>query len=154
MARDDDRITDRPSSPDDRFDDDVEQPHDPHRLDIRREGLNRGQLRNIAQFQKVVLVCILAYILAVVFQFALPQELRLFLGLGFLGVMLVAAIFVCLLAFQLYSPAWAIVLSVLFFIPCVGLIVLLVINSKATDTLKKHSIRVGLLGARLSDLNE
>jgi hypothetical protein len=45
-----------------------------------------------------------------------------------------------------------VVLGILTLIPCVGLIVLLIINSKATGILKKNGVRVGLLGAKMSDL--
>ncbi len=37
-------------------------------------------------------------------------------------------------------------------IPCVSLIILLVINQKATKTLTDNNIKVGLMGARLSDI--
>jgi hypothetical protein len=37
-------------------------------------------------------------------------------------------------------------------IPCVSLIVLLVVNQQATKILTQNRIKVGLMGARLSDL--
>lgn len=45
-----------------------------------------------------------------------------------------------------------IVLGILTLIPCIGLIVLLVINGKATGVLRENGIGVGLLGANLSKL--
>jgi len=48
------------------------------------------------------------------------------------------------------SFAW--VYAVLALIPFVGLIALLIINSQATQTLKRRGIRVGLMGADQSDL--
>ena len=46
--------------------------------------------------------------------------------------------------------AWLYLLGA--FVPCISLIVLLVINGKATGALQKAGIRVGLLGARLADV--
>lgn len=39
-------------------------------------------------------------------------------------------------------------------IPLVGLIVLLIMNSKATSTLQSAGVRVGLMGANMKDLNQ
>lgn len=44
--------------------------------------------------------------------------------------------------------------TILTIIPLVGLIVLLVINSKATSALRLAGVRVGLLGANLNDLEK
>jgi hypothetical protein len=44
--------------------------------------------------------------------------------------------------------------TILTIIPLVGLIVLLVINSKATSALRASGVRVGFLGANLSDLEK
>jgi hypothetical protein len=45
------------------------------------------------------------------------------------------------------------VLGILTLIPLVGLIVLLIVNGKATNLLREDGIHVGLLGARMSDLD-
>ena len=45
-----------------------------------------------------------------------------------------------------------IVCGLLALIPCIGLITLLIINSKATSILRRNGIRVGFLGANLADL--
>jgi hypothetical protein len=37
-------------------------------------------------------------------------------------------------------------------LPCIGLIVLLVVNQQATNLLKQHRIKVGLMGPRVADL--
>jgi hypothetical protein len=165
MPRDDERFSDR--SPDDRggdkwdrseqwedADDGGQRRH--WRDDREPDGRfwRRKELRKIAIYQKVICVCILAYLIAVVAQFALPDVGRLLLGLGILGVALAAAVFVFLLSMELYGTGLAIVFLLLTLIPCVGLITLLVINSKATATLQRHGYRVGLLGARLSDFDE
>ena len=78
---------------------------------------------------------------------------RAFLGLAVLGVALVAMIFVILLAVKVYSPVMGILMGLLTLVPCVGLIMLLVINQKATKLLTEHGHKVGLLGASLSQFD-
>lgn len=53
-----------------------------------------------------------------------------------------------MLATRVYGTGAGIVLGVLTLIPCLGLVILLLVNRKATDVLKQHGIGVGLLGAR------
>ncbi len=113
-----------------------------------RVSVEQLNIREIAMRQKAVLICILIYLVAVVAQFALPPELRLFLGLGVLVVIVVATVFVFLLATKLYGTGLGIVLGILTLIPLLGLLVLLIVNAKATSTLREHGIKVGLLGAK------
>ena len=118
-------------------------------------GVNSGSLadlRSVAQFQKGILVCILIYLVAVVAQFAIPQDVRPLVGLGVLVVGLVGTVFVFLLATKVYNVGIGILLGILTLIPCLGLIVLLVVNGKATSILKRNGIKVGLLGADLSQI--
>jgi len=46
--------------------------------------------------------------------------------------------------------AWVYVVAA--FIPCISLITLLLLNHYATQALRQNGVRVGLLGARTSDL--
>ncbi len=112
----------------------------------------REDLKSVARYQKGVIVCILIYFLAVFGQFALPQELRLILGIGVLFVGLTGAVFAFLLAMKTHGTGQGILLGILCLVPCVGLLVLLIINSKATSVLKQNGIKVGLLGADLSSI--
>ena len=112
----------------------------------------REDLRSVAKYQKGILVCILIYLLAIIFQFALPDELRLLLGIGILFVGVAATVFVFLLAVKVYGSGVGILLGILALIPLIGLIVLLVINGKATGILKQNGIKVGLLGADLTKI--
>ena len=112
----------------------------------------REDLRSVAQYQKGILVCILIYLLAVIFQFAVPAEMQMFVVLGTLVVGLVGTVFVFLLAIKIYSTGVGILLGLLTLLPCIGLIVLLVVNGKATNILRQNGIRVGLMGARLSEI--
>ena len=112
----------------------------------------RDDLRSVAKYQKGILVCILIYLIAVFGQFALPAEIRPLVGLGVLFVGLAGTIFVFLLAMKVYSTALGVLLGILTLIPCIGLIVLLVVNGKATGILRQNGIKVGLLGANLSEV--
>jgi hypothetical protein len=113
---------------------------------------SREDLRSVAKCQKGILVCILIYIIAVIFQFALPEELRLILVLGVAVVGITATVFVFMLAIRVYGTGAGVLLGILTLIPIVGLIVLLIINGKATAILKANGIKVGLLGADLSQI--
>ncbi|MBC7967314.1 MAG: hypothetical protein H7Z17_15470 [Fuerstia sp.] len=74
------------------------------------------------------------------------------LGLGVLLVGLTGAVFAFLLAMKTHGTGQGILLGILCLVPCVGLLVLLIINSKATSVLKANGIKVGLLGADLSSI--
>jgi hypothetical protein len=113
---------------------------------------HRDDLRSVAKYQKGILICILIYLLAVLAQFGIPAELRLVLALGVLVVGIVGTIFVFLLAMKVYSTVVGVLLGILTLVPCVGLIVLLVVNGKATAILRQNGIKVGLLGANLSKI--
>ena len=112
----------------------------------------REDLKSVARYQKGVIVCILIYLLAVFGQFALPPEATIILGIGVLLVGLTGAVFAFLLAIKTHGMGQGILLGILCLVPCVGLLVLLVINSKATSVLKQNGIKVGLLGADLKSL--
>jgi hypothetical protein len=103
----------------------------------------------VAKRQRAILLCILSYLALVMLQFALPPNLRLVLALLAFVVSITGAVFVFMLALTVYSTGVGIVLGILTLIPIVGLIVLLVINGKATTILRQHGIQVGLLGARI-----
>jgi hypothetical protein len=113
---------------------------------------SREDLKAVATYQKGILLCILIYLVAVFSQLAVPPDLRMFLTFGLLAVGLVGTVFVILLAIKLYKVAIGILLGILTFIPCVGLLVLLMVNGKATAILRQNGVRVGLLGADLSQL--
>lgn len=114
----------------------------------------RNDLREIAKRQRAIMICILVYIIAVIAQFILPPELRIIVSIAILAVMVTATVFVFMLAIALYSTGVGIVLGILTMVPLVGLIVLLIVNGKATNVLREHGIQVGLMGARLDQVPE
>lgn len=113
---------------------------------------SREDLRKVAKFQKGILVCILVYILAVAGQFALPPQIRPMVGLAVLVVGLIAAVFTLLLAMKTHGTVLGIILGVLCLVPILGLLILLLVNQKATTVLQSNGIKVGLLGADLRSL--
>ncbi len=133
----------------------TENPYQSPATDARVVGINSGNiedLRRVAMYQKGILTCILIQLLAFVLQFALPVELRIFVSLGLLVVGVAGTVFIFLLAMHVYSTGLGVLLGTLALIPCIGLIVLLAINGKATTVLRNNGIKVGLLGANLSQI--
>src|SRR5688500_6455416 len=88
-------------------------------------------LRTIAVRQRVVMYCILAYIVTAVGHFLVPPEVRLVVTLLMLAATITAAVFVFMLALAVYDTGTGILLGILTLVPLVGVIVLLVINGKA-----------------------
>ena len=103
-----------------------------------------GDIEAIAGGQKLVIYAILVYFLAVASQAAIGQ-LGLLIGLVSLGLSIAGII--KLRAGMKFSTVTQIICVVLMFVPLVGLLMLLVLNSKATKRLQAAGYRVGLLGA-------
>jgi len=123
----------------------------------------RADLRRVAIYQKGLIVSIgviaLLYAVLVVVPFlqTSPPNLLLALvtvatSLMLLAFLLVGTVFVFLLSLKVYSVIWGIVMGLCSLVPCLGLLALLTVNQKATDVLRENGIKVGLFGARLSDL--
>ena len=97
-------------------------------------------------------MCILIQIVCAVGQFFIPQNVRpVVFGISILSS-LTATVFVFILAVRVYGTGLGVLYGILALVPCVGLIVLLVINGKATSTLRANGVKVGLLGANLAQL--
>lgn len=112
----------------------------------------RTDLREIALRQRAIMVCILVEIVMIVLMFTLPAELRLFPALGMFAAGITGTVFAFMLGIAVYGAAVGIILGILTLIPYLGLIFLLIINGKATGILRQHRIRVGLMGADLSQI--
>lgn len=106
-------------------------------------------LRLIAQRQRTLMFCILFYIIALLLQFIIPGNAKMVASAVGLAAIVTAAVFLFMLAITLYGTGTGVVLGILTLIPCVGLIILLVVNNNATNTLSRHGIKVGLMGANL-----
>jgi hypothetical protein len=132
-----------------------ENPYQSPLADVRPAvGVLSGQhqdVRAVAVYQKGILVCILIQLLANVAWFMVPEPLKLIVLLGSLSVGIAGVVFVFMLATKVYGTGLGILLGILTFPPCIGLIVLLIVNGKATKILQQNGHRVGLLGASLSE---
>ena len=114
----------------------------------------REDLRKVAVYQKGIQFCILIYVIAIFSQFLVPPEVRILPLLGGLLAGIAGLVFVILLSMQVYHPVVGVLFGVLTLVPCLGLLVLLLINERATSLLKRNGFRVGLMGARLSDFSQ
>lgn len=119
-------------------------------LEKSRPGSRCQDLRQIASYQRGVIFCILFQVLAYAGIFAVPQPLAFVPVLLLMIAGIAALVFVVLLAIRIYSTGTAILLGILMFIPCVALVTLLVINQAATKMLTENGIKVGFLGASMS----
>ena len=112
----------------------------------------RNDLREIALRQRGIMWCIVGYIAVLVFAIFVPAVPKLILSVALLAVIITTAVLAFMLSLALYSTAFGIVLGMLASIPYGGIFPLLVINSKATRVLRAGGIRVGLMGANLSQI--
>jgi predicted Zn finger-like uncharacterized protein len=127
--------------------------------DDEEPRLKKADVRAVAWFQKAIILCILANLATIPIRVGLETMggdaglLGLIILLVYyLAVAITATVFVFMLAVKIYSSGVGVLLGILTLIPCIGLIVLLIINARATSILKKHGVRVGLLGANSADL--
>jgi hypothetical protein len=117
-----------------------------------------SELKQIAQAQKNVLYIILLRLIlipiyggvAIGLREVNPALAQPVIGLVDVVVAIVALLVIYQLAAKVYSQALAVVFALTQCVPCLGLIVLLVVNGKATKTLQEAGIRVGLMGADMS----
>lgn len=112
----------------------------------------RDDLRAVAMYQKGVIVAILLYLAVIVAQFMLPPQAIIFIGLAGFMAMLLGAASAILLSVKVYGPIVGLLMGLLVLIPLLGLIVLLLINNRATRTMRDNDIEVGLFGARMSQI--
>ena len=109
---------------------------------------DRDKLYTIAKCQRTINLIVLAYFGT---GFASNQlgdapGGRLIIGFVVLAVMVAGAVFAGRMANALWSTGAAVVCAILLLIPCVGLLTLLVLNSRATTRLRAAGFKVGLLG--------
>ncbi|HTN75630.1 MAG TPA: hypothetical protein VL096_10300 [Pirellulaceae bacterium] len=124
-------------------------------------GINGGQradLRTVAQYQKGIMYCILANIVLFVGNMVARGggEGLSIVAYGFLAIYicvgLIQLALIVMLSTKVYNIGVGIIAGVLSFVPCVGLIILLIVNQKATSVLQSNGIKVGLMGADMSQL--
>jgi Mg2+/Co2+ transporter CorB len=110
----------------------------------------RQSVRLVAKYQRWVIFALLGNIVANILAFAaVGQDLpvRLIAIVLSLAVAVFAMVAIFLLAKQIIGTAVGVLCAILMTAPCISLIVLLVVNQKATSYLQKNGVRVGFLGA-------
>jgi len=130
--------------------------------EVDRRGGERSadELRRIVRYQRWLIAVVLA---------------QLALWLGFIALMVLGrgrgpgmgfpvaltfalgcagGIFVFLLSWELRGAFAALVFGLATVVPCMGLIVLTLVNGYATAELKKHGVRVGVFGASPADVRD
>jgi hypothetical protein len=132
----------------------MENPYRAPEADIRIVGIRSGRredLKRVAQAQKVIVLCILLAFVCIISVRLMPTLLgRQIAAVIYLATILVATVFMFILAIRVYSTAVGVLMGVLTLIPCIGLLTLLRMNHKATTILRDNGIKVGLLGADMS----
>jgi len=130
-----------------------ENPYAPPLASDRAIGIKSGRhedLKTVAFAQKSIIVCILLYFCLIVARFFVPREYNLYLFICLVVLGLVSTVSVFVLAMKVYSVVQGILVGILTMVPCLGLILLLLVNQKATRILRENGHEVGLLGADLS----
>ena len=118
-----------------------ENPYAPPRVTDRAIGVTSGRhedLKTVAAAQKSIIVCILLQLLGSVSRFFLPPQYLLFVAIALLGVLVVSTVSVVILARKV---GLGIIYGIGTLIPCVGLIILLTVNQKATKILHKMATK-------------
>ena len=111
-----------------------------------------ANLVTIARYQKGIIWCIFVQLLCYILPVFLLPTLTIIVYLLVVGTAIGSLVYTVLLATQIYSTAVAILMGILALVPCCGLIILLLINGKATSILRANSIKVGLFGANMNSL--
>ena len=109
----------------------------------------REPIRRVAKFQRYVIFALLANILANIITFATRgQDLpaRFVVIALYAGVAVFAMVAIFLLAKEVFNTGVGVLCAILMIVPFISLIVLLVINQKATSYLQSNGVRVGFLG--------
>jgi hypothetical protein len=105
---------------------------------------NDETIRNVAKYQRMLLVSILATLAGNAFAWTSPGILAGVIILG-VGIVSLWAVYRLCRALELTAVLWVI----LMFIPLLNLLGMLYINQKATGFLKAQGLSVGLLGAKM-----
>jgi hypothetical protein len=114
-----------------------------------KRSQNPDGVTAVAFYQRAVLLCILGNLIAGILRVFLPPDIGLLFWFALIPVGIASALFAILLARELLGTVAGVFLGVLTIIPGLGLIILLIINQRATRRLKDNGIRVGLLGANV-----
>jgi hypothetical protein len=127
-----------------------------------RPGAQRSadELRRIVRYQRWLIAVVLAqlalwggFLVLTVLSRGRGPNVDFPVALTFiLGA--VGGIFVFLVSWELRGAFVAVVFGLATLVPCMGLIILTLVNGYASAELKKHGVKVGTFGATLADIDE
>lgn len=125
-------------------------------LDVLRKGEPKYDLRSIAMYQRLIIFCILGNFGCIASLIATNMlrnpAIGMFIGMTLLLMALVSLICVILLASKIYGVVIGIILGLFMWVPLLSLLILVMINGRATSILTKNGVHVGFLGADYSKL--
>jgi hypothetical protein len=140
------------AEPDDEFD----RPFDDHERDLKRDT---ERLRRLARYQRWLIAVVLGQLVVWLGFIVLmvlgreigrdPMRLPMMLTVVLNGI---GAIFLALTMVELGRPLGATIFGFAALFPCIGLLIITLVNSYATTELQKHGVKVGLFGANLADI--
>ena len=115
------------------------------------EAVAPSRVFAVARHQRGLNLCMLVYVACIVFFKVAPEgPARTVAAFLSLAVLVLAGVFVVLLASKLYSTVFAVVVGVLTLVPCGGILYAAYLSRQATTLLRRNGYTVGLLGADLS----
>lgn len=113
------------------------------------QGPDREKLRRVARYQRYVIFALLSNIILNIVSLA-SGRVDPSVRLALLGLIIVVGLLTMFSTFMLGKEVVHVVIAVfcslLMVIPCISLMVLLVLNQRATTFLQRHGVRVGFLG--------
>ena len=119
----------------------------------QKENYSREELKRFAICQKVMFVCFLIHLGAIILQIELFEKPNPLIALALVPVGVVGSIFVFIFSKRVYYTLLAVGLGFLTIIPGCGFFMLLVVNIKAISIFRKRGIPACLFGVKLSDIS-
>ncbi len=118
------------------------------------------KVRSVAKAQRMLNIAILMYLMLVVVniatQFVAANDPDTIVPLLVLPIVLVVVGFIIFavarMGYAMHGIGHAILYSFAMLIPCLGLILLIILNSRVTDFLTRNGVKVGLMGAEKSTI--
>lgn len=120
---------------------------------------SKKHVRAVGKAQRLVNIALLFYLLFIPINIGMSRAAG---NLGGAVILLVSIVLLCMfvfivfsvvrLAHALHGTGHAILYGLAMFVPFLGFLLLLILNSRATTLMRNYGIKVGLLGAKPKDL--
>jgi hypothetical protein len=107
----------------------------------------QADLRELAIYQRILLVCLLGLIASYTASMFLSETPKEIARAAWLGFSLLSAVVTFLLALKVYGLLIGLLLGALTLVPCLNVIVVVCVNQAATSELQRSGVEVGLFGA-------